>query len=103
MLVTQGSKRVLIGLEVREFEKRRAEWQVFPRCKKVILAKKWSYKVLTRQRRYEPMCNKTYNKTCVTSKDSNQPVHPLSMPMGLFYPSLDSLEAIAGTDDQRRH
>ena len=39
MLVTEGSKGVLIGLEVREFDRRRAEWQVFPRCKNVILAK----------------------------------------------------------------
>ena len=33
------SKGVLIGLEVREFERRRAERQVFPRCQEVILAK----------------------------------------------------------------
>ena len=40
MLVTQDPKGVLIGLEVREFDRRRAEWQVFSRCKKkVILAK----------------------------------------------------------------
>ena len=39
MLVTQGSKGVLIGLEVQGFDRRRAEWQVFPHCKKVVLAK----------------------------------------------------------------
>ena len=27
----------------------------------------------------EPAHDKTYNKTCLTSKDSNQPVHPSSM------------------------
>ena len=27
------------------------------------------------ERRYEPAHKKTYNKTCVTSKDSDQPVH----------------------------
>ena len=46
------SKGVLIGLEVREFERRRAEWQVFPCCQKVILAKMDRDKVLTAQRRY---------------------------------------------------
>ena len=29
---------------------------------------------------------KTLNKTCVTSKDSDQPVHPSSMVMVLVYP-----------------
>ena len=52
MLVTQDSKGVLIGLEVREFDRRCAEWQVFSRCKKKSnFGKKWSYEVLTRQRR----------------------------------------------------
>ena len=41
--------------------------------------------------------NKTYNKTCVTFKDSDQPVHLLSMARVLVYPSLDSLEAVEGT------
>ena len=45
---------------------------------------------------YEPVHNKTYNKTCVTSKD--QPIHPPSMTMVLIYPSLDSLEADAKAD-----
>ena len=41
-------------------------------------------------------------KTCVTSKDSHQPVHPPSITRVLIYPSLDSLEAVKGTCDQRR-
>ena len=28
---------------------------------------------------FEPAPNKTYNKTCATSKDSDQPVHPCSL------------------------
>ena len=49
-----------------------------------------------------PTQDKTYNKTCVTSKDSYQPVHPPSMARVLVYPSLDSPEAVKGTCDQRR-
>ena len=37
--------------------------------------------------------DKTYNKACVTSKDSGQPVHPPSTTRVLVYPSLDSPEA----------
>ena len=48
----------------------------------------------------EPTHDKTYNKTCVTSKDSDQPAHPPSMAKALVYPSLDSLEAIESTCDQ---
>ena len=50
----------------------------------------------------EPEHDKTYNKTSVTSKDSDQLVHPLSMVKVLVFPSLDSLEAVEGTCDQRR-
>ena len=46
--------------------------------------------------------DKTYNKTCVTSKDSDQSVHPPSMARVLIYSSLNSLEAVEGTFDQRR-
>ena len=35
---------------------------------------------------YEPAHDKTYNKTCVTSKNSDQPVRPPSMPRVLIYP-----------------
>ena len=45
--------------------------------------------------------DKTYNKACETIKDTNQPVHPLSMAMVLVYHSLDSLEAVEGICDQR--
>ena len=38
----------------------------------------------------EPAHDKTYNKTCATSKDSDQPVHPLSKARVLMHPSLDS-------------
>ena len=41
----------------------------------------------------EPAHDKTYNKTCVTSKDSDQPVHPHIMARVLVYSSLNSLEA----------
>ena len=50
----------------------------------------------------EPAHDKTYNKTCVTSKDSDQPVHTPSMARVLVYPSLKSLEPVEGTCDQRR-
>ena len=52
--------------------------------------------------RVESAHDKTYNKTCVTSKDSDQPVHPPSMARKLVYPSWDSLEAVEDTCDQRR-
>ena len=38
-----------------------------------------------------------YSKTCVTSKDSDQPVQPPSVARVLVYPSLDSLETVEGT------
>ena len=46
---------------------------------------------------FESAQDKTYNKTCVTSKDTDQPVHPPSMARVLVYPSLDSQEAVEGT------
>ena len=45
---------------------------------------------------------KTYNMTCVTSKDSDQSVYPPSKARVLVHPSLDSQEAVEGTCDQRR-
>ena len=51
---------------------------------------------------YEPAHDKTYNKTCVTSKHSDKPVHLLSIARVLVYSSLNSLGAIEGTCDQRR-
>ena len=50
---------------------------------------------------FESAQNKTYNKTCVTSKDKDQPVHSLSTARVLAYPSLDSSEAVEGTCDQQ--
>ena len=47
----------------------------------------------------EPAHDKTYNKTCVTGKDSDKPVHPPSMARVLVHPSLDSPEAIEGACD----
>ena len=52
--------------------------------------------------KYETAHDKTNNRTCMTIKDSDQPVHPTSMARVLFYPSLDSPEAVEGTCDQRR-
>ena len=43
-----------------------------------------------------------FNKTCVASKDSDQPVHPPSMARGPVYPSFDNPEAVEDTCDQRR-
>ena len=48
----------------------------------------------------EPAHDKTYNKTCVTSKD--QHVHSPSKAIVLIYPSLDSPDTVEGTCDQRR-
>ena len=49
-----------------------------------------------KKKKNEPGHDKTYNKTCVTSKDSDQPVHPPSVARLLFYFSLDSPEAVEG-------
>ena len=51
---------------------------------------------------FEPMHDKTYNKICVTRKDSDQPVHPPSMVRGLVFSSLKSPESVESTCDQRR-
>ena len=51
---------------------------------------------------FEPAHDKTYNKTFVTSKDSDQSIHSPSMAMVLIYPSLDSLETVEGMCDQQR-
>ena len=51
---------------------------------------------------FEPAHDKTYNKTGVTSKDSDLSVHPLSMASVLVYPSFDSLDAVEGTCDRRK-
>ena len=50
----------------------------------------------------EPVDDKTYNKTYVTSKDSDQTVHLPSMARVLVYPSLDTCrpEAVKGACDQ---
>ena len=40
----------------------------------------------------------THDKTCVTSKDTDQSVHPTSMARVLV---LDSLEVVEGTCDQK--
>ena len=50
----------------------------------------------------EPAHDKTYNKTCVTNKGSDQPVHLHSMARALVYSSLNILEAVEGTCDQRK-
>ena len=46
---------------------------------------------------FEPAPDETYNKTCSTSKDSDQSVHPPSMARVLIYPFLDSPESVEGT------
>ena len=50
----------------------------------------------------EPAQHQTYNKTCMTSKDSDQPVAPPSVARVLVHPTIDSPEAVEGTCDQRR-
>ena len=50
---------------------------------------------------FEPVYDKTYNKTCVTSKDSGQPAHPPSMARVFAFLSLDSLKTVEGTCDQQ--
>ena len=61
----------------------------------------FTYKVygMANLRIYEPAHDKTYNKTSVTSKDSDQPVHPPCMAKVFIYPSLGSLEAVECTCD----
>ena len=50
---------------------------------------------------YEPAHDKTYNMTCMTSKDRSA-LSPSIMARFLVYPSLDSLEAVEGTCYQQR-
>ena len=56
---------------------------------------------LTYTIRFEPAHDKTYNKTCMSSKDSDHPVHQFSMVRAVVYPSLNSLEAVERTCGQR--
>ena len=49
-----------------------------------------------------PAKNNNNNKTCWTSKDSNQDVHSPSMARVLVYPYLDSPDAVEDICDQRR-
>ena len=46
---------------------------------------------------YMPAQDKTNNKTCVASNDTDQPVHPPITAKVLAYPSLDSLVATEDT------
>ena len=62
---------------------------------KILQNMKYMYNI------YEPTRDKTYNKTCVTSKDSDQSVYPPSMARVLVHPYLDSQEAVEGTWDQQ--
>ena len=50
----------------------------------------------------EPAHDNSYNKTCVTSKYSDQAVHSPSISSDLAYPSSDSLEAVEGICTQQR-
>ena len=51
---------------------------------------------------YEPAHDEFYNKTCMTSKDSDQPVHSPGKARVLVYSSLNRQEAVEATCDQRR-
>ena len=51
---------------------------------------------------YGPAHDKTYNKTCVTSKYSDQPVHPPCLARVLIHPPVESPWALEGTWDQQR-
>ena len=55
-------------------------------------------KVLTE---YDPVHDKTYNKTYVSSEDSDQPIHT-QYGKDHDYPTLNSPEAIEDPCDQRR-
>ena len=44
--------------------------------------------------------DKTYNKICMTSRDSDQPVRQPNLAKVLIYPFLDRLEAVEGTCNQ---
>ena len=49
---------------------------------------------------FEPVHDKSFNKTCVTSKDSDQPVHLSSLAGVVIFPSLESPKAVEGTCHQ---
>ena len=54
----------------------------------------------SRWKTYEPAHDKTYNNSCMTSKDSDQPVHSPSMAMVFVYPYFDNPEVVEGTRDR---
>ena len=56
--------------------------------------------VIQDHKTYEPAHDKTYQKTCVTSKGSDQPVHPANMARVLVSPSLGSLKVVESRCDQ---
>ena len=68
-------------------------------CKK---ANRKSQKCVKTSVEYKPAHDKTYNKTCVTSKDFDQPVLLLSTAGVIVHPSSDSPKAAESTGDHRR-
>ena len=61
-----------------------------------MLSRNNKYDVLSRAMAsiiYEPVHEKAYNKTSVTNKDSDQPVHPPSMTRVFIYCSLEAVES----------
>ena len=57
---------------------------------------------LWRNKKNEPGHDKTYNEACVTSKDSDQPLHLPSEARVLICPSLDIPDVVEGTCCQLR-
>ena len=51
---------------------------------------------------FEPAHDKTQKETCVTSTDTDQPVHPTRVAIVYVRASLYSPEAIRGACDQQR-
>ena len=93
-MISLGYASTLPGLSIKWTESRLLT-DSNSKCARVI------YESKAVKNAYEPAHDKTYNNACVTSKDSDKPVHPSSMARVLVYPSLNSPENAKVTCDQR--
>ena len=116
-LISETSQLITYNQKHNDATNQRAQWrlsvniskpQTGPRLVCVLSWWKATIRVSSRwffahcRFRNGPAHDQTYNNTCVTSKVSDQHVHPLSMARALVYSSLDSQEAVESAYDQRK-
>ena len=82
--VAKGSKLFPFRVETKG---RQSTLRRVASAESVPITLRWHYISIAFGFAFEPARDKTYNKTFVTSKDLDQPVHPSSMAMVLVYPS----------------